>query len=176
MTNERETPPITELDHRFSEAGATATPWADVERILVEADTFWITTVRIDGRPHVTPLVAVWLDQALAFCTGVDEQKAVNLRHNQNVILTTGRDSWNEGTDVVVDGSAERVTDDATLGRLAAAWRTKWDGRWQFEVHDGGFRHERGAGTVLVFTVVPDKVLSFAKSTFAASRHTFHNR
>ena len=35
----------------------------------------WLTTVRADGRPHVTPLVAVWLDDAIHFSTGPEEQK-----------------------------------------------------------------------------------------------------
>lgn len=35
--------------------------------------------MRADGRPHVTPLVAVWLDGAPHFSTGPAEQKAVNL-------------------------------------------------------------------------------------------------
>jgi general stress protein 26 len=65
---------------------------------------FWITTVRVDGRSHVTPLVAVWLDEAIYFATGADEQKAVNLRNNQNVILTTGCNDWEQGLDVVVEG------------------------------------------------------------------------
>jgi len=49
----------------------------------------------------------------------------------------------------------------------------KWDGRWHYAVHDGAFRHEGGAGAVLVFSVHPTKVLAFAKGTFAQTRHRF---
>ena len=42
-----------------------------------------LSTVRADGRPHVTPLVAVWLDGALYFCTGEGEQKERNIRRNR---------------------------------------------------------------------------------------------
>jgi hypothetical protein len=63
------------------------------------------------------------------------------------------------------------VTDGARLRRLAEAWTTKWDGRWRFEVGDGVFRHE--AGEALVFELRPAKVLSFAKQTFAHTRHRF---
>jgi hypothetical protein len=55
----------TELDERFSEPGAEPTPWAETERTLRDAQLFWVSTVRRDGRPHVTPLVAVWLSGAL---------------------------------------------------------------------------------------------------------------
>ena len=45
---------------------------------------------RGDGRPHVTPLPAVWSDGALHFCTGPTEQKGVNLAANPACVLTTG--------------------------------------------------------------------------------------
>ena len=98
--------PVAELDERFSDEGASATQWAEVLGVLESAETFWVTTVRADGRPHVTPLVAVWLDDALAFCTGANEQKAVNLRGNQHVILSTGCNDWDKGIDVIVEGIA----------------------------------------------------------------------
>jgi len=165
--------PVTELDEQFSEPGATATPWAEVRQVVEDAQQSWITTVRRDGRPHVTPLVAVWLDGSLHFCTGADEQKAVNLRTNPKVVLTTGCNTWNEGLDVIVEGEAVRVTDGDRLQRLADAWRTKWDGSWRFEVQDGAFRPEEADHDALVFEVKPTKVLSFAKETFAATRHRF---
>ena len=97
--------PVTELDTRFSDQDAFATDWEETRRVLENADLFWISTVRVDGRPHVTPLVAVWLDDVIYFATGPGEQKAVNLRTNRNVILTTGCSDWERGLDVVVEGS-----------------------------------------------------------------------
>jgi nitroimidazol reductase NimA-like FMN-containing flavoprotein (pyridoxamine 5'-phosphate oxidase superfamily) len=111
--------PATTLDARFSDPGAVATPWEETRRVLETAELFWISTVRADGRPHVTPLVAVWLEDALYFCTGATEQKAINLRQNSHVILTTGCNQWDRGVDVVVEGDAVQVTDNHTLERLA---------------------------------------------------------
>lgn len=163
--------PTTSLDARFSDPGAAPTSWDDTVRALEAAETFWITTVRTDGRPHVSPLVAVWLDGAVHFCTGAAEQKAVNLRSNPHVTLTTGCNSWDHGLDVVVEGAAVQVIEDGTLQRLADAWRTKWDGRWQFEARAGAFHHE--AGEALVYSVAPTKVLAFGKGTFSHTRHRF---
>jgi general stress protein 26 len=163
--------PTTDLDARFSDPNATPTSWDDSLRTLEAAELFWITTVRADGRPHVSPLVAVWLDGALHFCTGAEEQKAVNLRTNPRVILTTGCNQWERGLDVVVEGDAVQVTDDGTLQKLADRWRTKWDGRWHFEARAGAFHHD--AGAALVFTVAPAKVLTFGKGTFTHTRHQF---
>jgi general stress protein 26 len=162
--------PITTIDPRFSEPDAEPTTWQATQEVLENAQMTWVTTVRADGRPHVAPLVAVWLDGALHFTTGPEEQKAVNLAANPNVVLTTGRDTWDEGVDVVVEGPAYRVTDRETLARLAAAWRTKWDGRWVYEVGDGVFLNDVG-GPALVFAVEPTKVLAFGKGTFSHTRH-----
>ena len=126
-----------------------------------------------DGRPHATPLVGVWLDDAIFFATGLGEQKAVNLRTNQNVFLMTGCNEWERGVDVVVEGEAVQVVDESVLKRLTEAWETKWDGRWHYEVHEGGFRHEGNADAILVFSVKPTKVLVFAKGTFGQTRHRF---
>jgi nitroimidazol reductase NimA-like FMN-containing flavoprotein (pyridoxamine 5'-phosphate oxidase superfamily) len=163
--------PETKLDTRFSDADAVATSWNDTRQALKAAELFWITTVRRDGRPHTTPLVAVWLDDAIYFCTGPSEQKAVNLTHNPYVVLTTGCNDWEHGTDIVVEGTAVRVTGDPKLRRLASAWGRKWDGRWRYEVGDGGFEHEHGRA--LVFEVQPTKVFAFGKGTFSQTRHRF---
>jgi len=163
--------PATTLDARFSDPNAAATSWNDTVRILEAAQLFWITTVRADGRPHMSPLVAVWLDGSIHFTTGEAEQKAANLRSNPHTILTTGCNDWDRGLDVVIEGDAVLVTDDRTLQRLADAWRTKWDGRWQFEVRGGSFHHE--AGEALVFAVEPTKVLAFGKGPFSHTRHQF---
>jgi general stress protein 26 len=164
--------PVTEIDTRFSDPGAAATGWDETRRVLETAELFWISTVRADGRPHVTPLVAVWLDGAIHFATGVTEQKAINLRDNPHVILTTGCNHWNEGLDVVVEGNAVRLTDDDVLKRLAEAWATKWDGRWHFQARNGAFYH-KGGGAALVFSVTPTKILAFAKGNFSHTRHRF---
>ena len=85
--------------------------------------------------------------------------------------LTTGCNGWDGGLDVVVEGVATQTTDDAVLERLAAAWATKWDGRWQYEARDGAFQQD--AGTVLVFSVRPTKVFAFSKGPFSQTRHQF---
>ena len=162
-------PVRTELDERFSEPGASAIEWDDTLRMLERAELCWLSTVRADGRPHVTPLVPVWLDGSFYFTTGPGEQKALNLARNDSVALTTGCDEWERGADVVVEGSAKRVTDGRLLTRLADAWGKKWDGRWRFEPGAGVFEYPGGES--LVFEVSPRKVLVFGRGTFSHTRH-----
>ena len=84
------TTPVTTLDERYSDPAAVATEWDETRRALESAEVFWISTVRADGRPHVTPCVAVWLGGAVYFDTGVTQQKAVNLTANPHVELQDG--------------------------------------------------------------------------------------
>jgi nitroimidazol reductase NimA-like FMN-containing flavoprotein (pyridoxamine 5'-phosphate oxidase superfamily) len=163
-----------ELDERFSDDNAVATSWDEVQDVLETAQLSWITTVRADGRPHVTPLVAVWLDDELHFCTGPAEQKGRNLESNPHVVVTTGCNMWDRGLDVMVEGDAVRVTDEARLQRLGHAWRAKWNGEWNYGVGDGGFTHDDdpsgGHDLVHVYAVRPAKVLAFGKGTFSHTR------
>jgi len=167
--------PVPEQDIRFGDPESAPTPWDDAVRVLEAAELFWISTVRTDGRPHVTPLPAVWLDGRLHFCTGPAEQKAVNIARNPQVALTTGTNRWKEGLDLVVEGSAVQVTDDARLRTLADLWRGKYRGDWDFTVVDGAFHHADG-GAAVVFEVAPTKVLAFAKGRFAQTRYRFPAR
>lgn len=164
--------PVTAIDARFSDEGSVATGWDETAKVLEQAELFWICTVRADGRPHLTPLVAVWLDETLYFCTGETEQKYLNMASNPNVLLLTGCNSWDRGLDVAVEGKAVRVTDEGLLERLAAAWREKWDGRWEWSAGDGVFQHPRGF-SVPVFAVDQAKVLAFGKGNFKVTRHVF---
>ena len=126
--------------------------------------------MRADGRPHVTPLIGVAEGEVVHFCTGLREQKA-RLEHSSRVALTTGNNAWAEGLDVVVEGTAERVTDRDELQRLADAYEAKYGSAWHFEVGDGAF----GAGedAAAVFRIEPDKVLAFAKQPHAQTSYRF---
>jgi Pyridoxamine 5'-phosphate oxidase len=142
--------PVTTLDSRYSDPAATAASWEQTRGAVEAAELFWISTVRADGRPHVTPVVAVWADDAVCFSTGAEEQKFANLRAN-----------------------AVLVTDEAALKRIAAAFTVKWDGRWQWEVGEGCFRHP-GGGAAMVFSVRPVKAYAHAKGDpFGATTHRF---
>jgi general stress protein 26 len=166
--------PLTTLDQEYSDPAAIATGWEETRRALEEAQLFWISTARADGRPHVTPVVAAWAEGAVWFSTGAGEQKFANLRANSHVVLTTGCSRWDGGLDVVVEGAAVQVTDDAVLGRVARAFAAKWDGRWQFTVRGGCFRGPDGSGEAMVFCVTPAKVFAHAKGDpFGATAHRF---
>jgi hypothetical protein len=163
--------PLAELDTRYSSDGVRAPHWAQVREQLAQAPVYWLSTVRPDGRPHVTPLLSVWHDSALFFCTGPGERKAANLAGNPYCVLTTGCNTLHEGLDLVVEGTAVRVADDARLGPIAAAYEEKYGSDWQFEVRDGAFYG--GGGRALVYEVAPAVVFGFGKGEFSQTRWRF---
>ncbi|MDT7578098.1 MAG: hypothetical protein QOH17_4431 [Pseudonocardiales bacterium] len=157
------------VDPRYGNASVPAPAWEDVERLLADAQLYWIITVRRDGRPHAVPLVGVWHDGAFAFCTGTQEQKHVNLEVNAHVAVTTGSTGaggWGTGKDVVIEGTAVRVTDADALQALAAAWFAKYGKDWEFEVRGQEFVELSNSGGsteggAWVYRVDMAKVMAF---------------
>jgi general stress protein 26 len=161
------TRPETTLDQRFSSEDATPVAWATAQPALEQAGISWLSTVRPDGRPHVTPLMTVWHDDALHFCTGEAERKNLNLIANDQCILTTGCNDYNGGLDIVVEGRAERILDREVLQVLAVAWEAKYGADWHFEVGDGGFQGVDGHGA-WVYRVTPVTAFGFGRGAQAS--------
>jgi general stress protein 26 len=166
--------PVAELG-AFSSDGAVAAQWAHARADLRDAEVFWLSTVRPGGRPHVTPLLGVWLEGALYFCTGSTERKARNLAQNPHCVLTTGRNELDDGLDVVVEGAASTVSDEAELRRVADTYESKYgrkvtapEGTW-FGLGDA----IRG-GSALVYRVAPAIAFGFGKGKqFSQTRWRF---
>lgn len=165
--------PTTELDARYSSAlnplpGAadvTATEWTEAQRHLRAAEIFWVSTVRPDGRLHVTPVIGAWHDGVLYFSTGAGEQKARNLAHDGHCALTTGRNSLTEGLDLVVEGRAEPVSDPAVLDEVIAAYEAKYgphitSPEGSFHGIGEAFRKE----DAVVFAVAPATAYGFGRN------------
>jgi hypothetical protein len=172
--------PVHSLDSRYSSAGLEPTPWSVGRRVLEEAEVFWLVTVRADGRPHATPLLAVWHDDALVVTTGPDEQKAKNLEHRAPCLLLAGDSTMHAGLDVAVEGEAHQVDDETELRQIAEAYLVKYGEDWRYVVRDGGFVHAAEAlrhddpGRVLVFRVAPTTVFAFGKGErYSQTRWSF---
>lgn len=164
--------PETVLARRFSSPGASAIDWAVGRKRVEEAELFWISTVRPDGRPHVTPLISVWLDGAAYFCTGADERKARNLAENPSCVLTTGCNLLEEGLDVVIEGEAIRIREEGELERVARAYESKYGSTWHFDVRDGAFHHGDD-NEALVFELAPTTAFGFGKGKYSQTRWRF---
>ncbi len=141
--------PVAELQGQFSSDDAAPTPWAQARERLATAKVYWLSTVRPDGRPHVAPIAAVLLDDALYFTTGQTERKAKNLALNSQCVITTGCNVL-EGLDLVVEGDALTVTEEVRLQRLDDEYVAKYDQLLRFTVRDGAFYRKGSESRVLV--------------------------
>ena len=86
--------------------------------------------MRPDGRPHVAAVGALWVDGKLYFTSGPQTRKSRNLAHNPACVLSVSLPNL----DLVIEGTAARVTDEDTLQRLAQAYA---DQGWPASVSDG---------------------------------------
>ncbi|MGI5130961.1 pyridoxamine 5'-phosphate oxidase family protein [Pseudonocardia sp. CA-107938] len=148
----------------FSAPDATPTPWEEAEWVLRGTQKFHLCTVRPDGRPHVTPLLAIWALGAIWFTTGENEQKARNLSADPRCVLTAGTETLT-GTDVVIEGTAELVTDPATRDAAATAFEQAYG--WHLTGEDGtwhGLGDAVRAGTTQLYRVRPEKGFAFVTS------------
>lgn len=166
--------PVTTLSP-FSSVASVATAWERGLAELRDAEVYWLSTVRPDGRPHVTPLLGVWLGGALYFCTGAGERKAKNLAHNQHCVLTTGRNTLADGVDVALEGEATTVEGVAELRRVADSYESKYGER--FTASEGtwfGLGDAIRGGDALVYQVVPSTAFGFEKGhQFSQTRWRF---
>ena len=69
QTGMTDTPHEGRIDRRYSDSERPPSDWADAERALADAELYWFTSVRADGRPHVAPMVGVWHEGAFHFST-----------------------------------------------------------------------------------------------------------
>lgn len=165
--------PQTDFDARYSDPEATASSWDEAAAALAAAELSWITTVRPDGRPHVTPLITVMHEGTVHFCTGPQERKARNLATNPAVVLITGTNALHSGMDLILEGRAERVTDEATLRALAGAWVDKYGDEWRFDVRDDVFLSPGTDSEGWVYAVRATTAYGFGKAPCSQTRWRF---
>jgi pyridoxine/pyridoxamine 5'-phosphate oxidase len=106
---------------------ATVKPWNQARACLESAPKIWLSTVRPDGRPHVMPVLVVWVDDAPRFTTRPTSRKGRNLARSPRCVLSVA----GEDLDLVVEGNAIRLEDHAELRRVAAANESKYG--WELD-------------------------------------------
>ena len=116
--------------------GHAELPWSRPRDILTtdtatEDLTFFVATVRPDGRPHTAGVGAVWVDDALYFVGGPGTRRSRNLAVNPACSIAVRL----QGIDLTMEGEAHRIIGAATLERLAEVFRS---GGWPASVDGDG--------------------------------------
>lgn len=161
----------------FSAPGASITPWDATVDALRRIQKYYVSTVRPDGRPHVTPLLATVALDGLCFSTGETERKAKNLSANPHCILTTGVNTLT-GTDYVIEGIATAVTDDVDLRSAAATFETNFG--WHLTDPEGFWY---GMGDMIrdrsevLYQLLPTVAFAYGNSkAFSETRYRWNDR
>jgi nitroimidazol reductase NimA-like FMN-containing flavoprotein (pyridoxamine 5'-phosphate oxidase superfamily) len=111
--------------------GAEPIPWSRaLEALEADAGTYWLATVRPDGRPHVAGLGALWVDGKYYFVSGAGTRKSRNLAENPSCVISASL----PGLDLVVEGTAAEVEDEATLRGIVDRYASQG---WPASVSDG---------------------------------------
>jgi hypothetical protein len=118
-----------------------AIPWSAAREILSRAQTYWLTTVDPEGRPHTVPVLGVMIDDQMHFAAGAGTRKGRHLSSNAAVTVAASAGDL----DLVLEGIAVPVRQQVALETVAAAYVDKYD--WEVNVCDGAFHDAEGAPT-----------------------------
>ncbi|XVV00994.1 pyridoxamine 5'-phosphate oxidase family protein [Actinosynnema sp. CA-248983] len=143
--------------------GGRPAPWAEARERLAGAQSFWTATSHPSGRPHLRPVLAVWVDGALYLSSDPTARKSRNIDATGHLSISASCDDL----DLVIEGTAERVTDPAKLEQVAAAYKEKYG--WPVTVVDAAFTAPyaaptAGDGPFAVYEVDPVTVFGFPTS------------
>ena len=142
-------------------------PWSDVAQRLIGATHYWLCSVRPDGRPHVVPKWAVWVEDKIYFDGSPETRHALNIASNPQVSL-----HLESGSDVVIlEGLAKAVQKPAPelAEKIARAYTAKYaslgyapqPNQWD----EGG-----------LYVIDPSKVLAWTNFTDDPTRFTFDTK
>jgi hypothetical protein len=156
--------------------GAAPIPWS---RALAQLEagslkSTWLATVRPDGRPHLAGVGALWFDGKFYIVSGPETRKSRNLAENPNCVVSTSLPDL----DLVVEGTAARVTDDATLKHLAERYAAQG---WPARASDGVISAEYSAPSAgpppwYLYVVTPTTAFGVATAApSGAMRWTFES-
>lgn len=111
--------------------GGAALEWSRAQDALALSKgpdvTHFLGTSRPDGTPHAAGVGAQWRAGDLYFTSSPDARKARDLAVNPKCTLSVSL----PGIDLVLEGTASRITDPATLEEVALWYR---DAGWPCEV------------------------------------------
>ena len=121
--------------------GSEPLPW---ERAIPQLEdtsghrTCWLATTDPDGRAHIAGVGALWVDGKFYFTSGPGTRKSRNLANDPRCAISVGLGDM----DVVVEGDASKVTDEATLKDLAERYAAQG---WPARAENGALTAEYSA-------------------------------
>jgi pyridoxamine 5'-phosphate oxidase-like protein len=156
-------------------------PWSRARRQLVAVTkgtprsnrgSPWLATTGPGGRTHLTGVGALWVDDRFYFVSGPGTRKSRNVARNPRCAISMSlRD-----IDIVMEGTARRVTDEKTLRRLARLYVAQG---WPVRAEKKAFMAPYNAPSAgrppwYLYDLRPEMAFGVAtKKPFGATRWTF---
>jgi PPOX class probable F420-dependent enzyme len=95
----------------------------EIAGFISDHGTAVLTTLRADGRPVPLPVWYVAFDDALYFQTPLRSRKVANIARDPRVaVLLDDGERWEHLRGVLIQGIAERITDEALHARVLTAF------------------------------------------------------
>lgn len=119
--------PVTEESYGIPEGKDGMLTWDFVDESMATDQSYWVTTIRPNGMPHVRPTWGVWLGDTF-YCGGGEQTRWVqNLATNSEIVVH--REDAEEV--VIIEGNAERIDHESSgetlIERVDTAYEEKYD-------------------------------------------------
>lgn len=112
--------------------GTGLLPWQWAEERLVSSRNYWVVSLWPDGRPHAMPVWGLWHERAFWFSSSKGSRKARNLAADPRCVVTTE----DAADPVIMEGSAELVTEPEALATMLALENAKYDTNYTIDLLD----------------------------------------
>ena len=106
--------------------------WQWAEERLTSSRNYWVVSLWPDGRPHAMPVWGLWHEGAFWFSSSKGSRKARNLAADPRCVVTTE----DAADPVVIEGSAELVTEPEALAAMLALENAKYDTNYTIDLLD----------------------------------------
>ena len=141
--------------------GSETSPWELARQRLADPEdsrTSWLATTRPDGRPHLMPVIAFWIDGAIHIVAGEGTRKARNLAADGRCVIATSSTTL-PSLDIVVEGRADPLTEEDGVRHIAEVLSVSG---WPLEVQGdkvyGPNAPTAGPPPYTILRIVPSKV------------------
>ena len=148
--------------------GEGTTSWEMARERLANPEqprTYWLATTRPDGRPHLMPVIAFWIDGAMHVVAGEGTQKARNIAADGHCVIATSSTTL-PSLDIVIEGRAEALADPDVVRHLAEFLH---DNNWPLEAKGdkvyGPHGPTAGPRPYTIFRIVPTRVFGLPGMT-----------
>jgi Pyridoxamine 5'-phosphate oxidase len=152
--------------------GVTPIDWDETSRLFAAERWYWVATASDQDRPHLRPVLAVWVDERIYSTTSPAARKGRDLASRPSAALAARAPD----VDIVIEGRATWIDDRQQLRRVGDAYQDKYG--WPVTVTaDNAFDAPYGAPTAghppyRVYELTPAVAYAFGTGSNLGERST----